>query len=196
MRTHPDKHAFAGIQLVFAIALAALLTGCATTMEKGSHSTVEPGFLANETQYSWVEEGPVDLIDESGYISPAIIDQMKTRVVQELATKGFVLVPADQAGGPPPMQVQLYLRARRELQSLGPQGRTGPCVYPDCWRSPHDASVQMVTRTVGFLAADVYYNDKPIWRGWVERMLYPSERDKAMVVLNEAVPILFKSFPP
>ena len=172
------------------------LLGCAARVERGSHCTVDPGFLAGEQQFAWSSLGPVDLIDESGYISPAIVEQLKDRVVLEMQNKGFELVTRDQSSNPAMLELQLYLRARRELHSTGPQGSTGPCTYPNCWQAPNNANVQFTTHTVGFLAADLYYEGKPIWRGWVERMLYPSERDNAMNVLNEAVPLLFENFPP
>ena len=89
------------------------------------------------------------------------------------------------------------MRLRREIDSTNVYGEElGACLDPFCLRSPTDPGVRFLTRTVGFLAADAYFDGKPIWRGWVERTLHPSERDNAGAVIGEALPLLFKDFPP
>ena len=168
-----------------------LLGGCAS-LDHGAHCIAEPGVLDEERQFVWAADGAVDLIDESGAVSPAIVELLKERVTLELASKGFERVddPAQLVN----VTVRIYLRTRRELISTGPQGGSvGPCAFPDCW---HDNGRNFSIQTRGFLAADVYYLGRPIWRGWVERGLHPSQRDQARAVIEEAVPLLFAQFPP
>lgn len=179
---------------IFVSTLLAVISGCAATMDTGSHCSVDPNFLGTENTFTWSDSGAIKLIDESGYISPAIVEQLKSAVVSELGDKGFRFVAEPTAAAPVDVRVQLYLRARREMLATTNNGY--PCNYPDCWRPASNSSVQMDVHTIGFLAADVYYQDKPIWRGWVERNLFPSERDKAAAVIEQAVPALFETFPP
>lgn len=166
-------------------------------MEAGSHCTVETDFLQKQRTFTWGPDGAVDLIDESGYISPAIVAQLKKRVIRELNFKGLRLIESPTPEEAVDLTVELYLRARREVVSRSAYGTLqGPCTHPDCGRGPHPNNLPIDIRTTGFLAADVYYQGEPIWRGWVERLLYPSERDQAAAVINEAVPVLFEKFPP
>ena len=84
---------------------------------------------------------------------------------------------------------------RRELVSM--TVNESPCVDTDCWeRVDPGGTTRMDMRTIGFMAADVYFSGEPIWRGWVERNLYPKDREAAQTVIAEAVPVLFESFPP
>lgn len=183
-------------RLSTAVVLWLMLAGCATYMESGSHCSIDEQILATNTTYAWHQESALDLIDESGYISPTIVRQLKKRVEAEMASKGYLLIDPASSNAPAELELQLYLRARRELQESGAYaGHVGPCVYPDCWQAPNDASVQINLQTVGFLAADVYKAGEPVWRGWVERLLYPTERDQATSVIEEAVPLLFAKFP-
>ncbi|MEQ8692906.1 MAG: hypothetical protein RIC89_18990 [Pseudomonadales bacterium] len=46
------------------------------------------------------------------------------------------------------------------------------------------------------MAADVFYQGEPIWRGWVETTLYAKDRDQAEEVISNAIPKLFETFPP
>ena len=93
------------------------------------------------------------------------------------------------------IEIALTLRTRRELVSM--TINESPCTDNNCWeRVNPGANTRMDMRTIGFLAADVYYAGEPIWRGWVERNLYPKDRDAAEEVISEAVPALFESFPP
>ena len=72
-----------------------------------------------------------------------------------------------------------------------------PCVDTDCWeRVDPGSTTRMDMRTIGFLAADVFYAGEPIWRGWVERNLFPKDRDQSEAVIRESIPALFESFPP
>jgi len=182
---------------ISALALGFLLVGCAATMDAGSHCTVDPNYLRDEQTFTWSPDGAVDLIDESGYISPAIVEQLKKRVVRELNFKGFRFIETPAADQPVDVTVQLYLRARKELVvSNAYGGIAGPCVHPECAQGAYPNAPPVSTQTTGFLAADVYHQGEAIWRGWVERLLYPSERDRAGLVIDEAVPVLFEKFPP
>jgi hypothetical protein len=118
---------------------------------------------------------------------------LEEAVVKRLEAKGFTLV--DRADTGADVQVALNLRTRRELYSFSSNQST--CLTTDCWeRIDMGASVRMDVRTVGFLSADVYHLGDPIWRGWVERSLSPSDRDAGEAVIEQAVPALLESFPP
>ena len=135
--------------------------------------------------------------DETGFISPIIKTQLRRAVVEELGRKGFYATgfaagfvddPAEAD-----LELALTLNTRRELQSF--EIDANQC--DDCWEviSPGGNS-RFTLRTVGFLTADVYSAGEPVWHGWVERNLYPAERDRAPEVLAAAIPRLFENFPP
>jgi hypothetical protein len=176
------------------LGLTIILSGCAATMNTGSHCVVESDYLAGTIEYTWYNTPTTDLRDQTGYISPAIVTMLERRVEVELAGKGFERVVTPSSTTTTGMQVAITLRARRELVAHTAQTI---CSQPDCRNmGNYSTATEADMRTIGFLAADVYYNGKPIWRGWVERNLYPSERDNAQSVVEEAVPVLFESFPP
>lgn len=170
------------------------LLGCATPLQHGSHCLVESEYLSDQSSFSWVESGAIELIDESGAISPAIVEQLKRAVIDEMRLKGYEFVPRQGDSPPAEVTVGLYFLVRREATASS-LDTIQPCTYPNCWRAPHDERVRLDIRTIGFLAADLYFQGKPIWRGWVERILNPSERDAASQVIGEAVPLLLDDFP-
>lgn len=179
------------------IALLLALFGCASSVQQGSHCSVEEGFLATQDSYRWRGGEAIRVVDDTGYISPAIAAELEAATVAELRSKGFVLneqVPGQISEG---LELQLTLRVRREIDSTNVYGEElSACHEPFCLHSPTDPGVRFLTRTVGFLAADAYFDGKPIWRGWVERNLHPSERDNAGQVIGLALPLLLKDFPP
>ena len=175
--------------------ISLVLAGCATPIAKGSHCLVEPGYLADETTFSWFSEPAVELDDKTGYVSPAMLKILEDAVVARLNAKGFRLVDPTEMDQEADVQIALNLRTRRELYSMTSNEST--CLTTDCWeRIDMGSNVRMDVRTVGFLSADVYHLGEPIWRGWVERSLSPADRDSGEVVIDEAVPALFESFPP
>ena len=131
-------------------------------------------------------------MDDTGYISPLVVSALQKAVEDELASKGFREI---QSEGDSDIELSLVLRTRRELVSYeqGPN----PCRDNDCWEVIDPGSnVRMDLRTTGFLAADIYVQNQPVWRGWVETTLYPKDRDAAGEVIARAIPKLFESFPP
>jgi len=180
------------LMLVF----AAVLGGCAAApMNTGSHCVVEPGSMAGLQTFTWNAEPPVDLDDPTGYVSPVIVQGLQKAVIGELEKKGFQFIAGKPAEVTADIRVALTFRTRREVVSM--TTTTSPCDSTDCWeRVDMGAAERMEIRTIGFLAADVYYLDEPVWRGWVERTLYPEDRDHADKVLGTAIPVLFESFPP
>ena len=174
-----------------ALICALFLSACATPMQTGNQCVVAPGFLEAQSTFTWRSENPLDLDDQTGYISPIVAKGLSEAVLVELGRKGFTYVETEEAD----IEVALTLRTRRELMSM--TINESPCVDADCWERIDPASTtRMDMRTIGFLAADVYFENQPIWRGWVERTLYPKDRDNASAVVSEAVPALFESFPP
>lgn len=173
-----------------------ILTGCATTLNRGSHCSVEPGYLGDTSAYSWYADTAIELNDQTGFVSPLIVTQLQSAIEDELRGKGLVYVdPGAVETEPPEVQVKIGLRTRRELVSLTVNDM--PCAHVDCWERLAVADpTRFDTQTIGFLSADVYHLGKPIWRGWVERPLYQSDRDEADEVIQAAVPALFESFPP
>ncbi len=179
---HPSRY-------LFLSAVLFVLTACQTPMQSGSQCVVEPGYLDTENTFSW-RQGGLDVQDDTGYVSPLMRDALRQAVAGHLAGKGFTATE-DTAD----VQVMLTLRTRRELVSFETGG--SPCRDVDCWEQiTPGAGTRMDIRTIGFLAADVFYGGKPIWRGWVETNLYPRDRDGAEDVIARAVPELFASFPP
>ncbi len=87
----------------------------------------------------------------------------------------------------------MNLITRRELQSFS----TEQAECPDCWEPVNPgSSTRMTLQTVGFLTMDVFSEGAPVWRGWVERNLYPDDRGNSQMVLSEAIPRLLEDFPP
>jgi len=167
-----------------------LLTACQAPMQSGSQCVVEEGYLDTESTFNWRDSG-LDVRDDTGYVSPLVKQGLQQAVVTELAGKGFSFAQ-DSASS---VEVMLTLRTRRELVSFETGG--SPCNDADCWeRIEPGAGTRMDIRTIGFLAADVFYQGQPIWRGWVETNLFPSDRDASAEVIARAVPKLFESFPP
>lgn len=169
--------------------------GCAAPMNKGSHCALEPGSLDDARTFTWQAIPPVDLDDKTGYISPIIVEGLEKAAIAELQRKGLTFTEGKPEEVYADLRVALTLRTRREVVSLSRGG--SPCETSDCWERIDLGSVdRMEVRTIGFLAADIYYLGQPVWRGWVERTLYPEDRDNADNVLGEAIPALFESFPP
>ena len=180
----------------YIVLLAAfILSGCQTAMQTGSQCVVEPGFLAGQSTFTWRSAKALDVEDRTGYISPIMERGLAQTVIRELTGKGFAFVERDESAQAADIEVALTLRTRRELVSL--IINDSPCLQSDCWeRVDPGSSTRMDMRTIGFLSADVFYAGEPIWRGWVERNLYPKDRTDAPAVISEAVPALFESFPP
>ena len=185
---------------LIAIAGVLLLAGCAAPMNTGSQCIVPPGTLDAENTFTWRSVPVVQLEDQTGFVSPLAVQALQDAVKKELGGKGFTFVDrrdddiaqSDQWSD---LEVSITLKTRREVICLTADGF--PCGRGDCrdcvdFNFPAD----MQMRTVGFLAADVYYLGQPIWRGWVERDLFTGDRNNAEVVIGEAVPVLFESFPP
>ena len=174
-----------------------VLAGCQTPMQTGNQCVVAPGFLAGQSTFTWRSDNPLDLDDRTGYVSPLMAKGITQAVIAELASKGFTFVERvpgieEQAAD---IELALTMRTRRELVSLTIDD--SPCIDNDCWeRVDAGSTTRMDMRTIGFLAADVYFADEPIWRGWVERNLYPKDREQSEVVISESIPALFESFPP
>ena len=174
--------------------LVYLLAGCATSLQTGSHCTVDDNFLNAQSTYSWHEALAVTLVDETGYISPTIMAQLELSLRQALRNKGLEYRDAASTNNLSDLTIAVSLRIRRELYSVDTSSST--CSHEGCWeRIDMGSNTRMDLRTTGFLSADAYYRNEPIWRGWVERWLYPSDRDKALEVLGEALPALFQTFP-
>ena len=173
-----------------------VLSACAAApMNKGSHCVVEPGSMAGLQTFTWSTVPAVDLIDQTGYVSPVIVKGLENAVIAELKTKGFRFVSETPEGVPADLRIALTFRTRREVLSM--TTTNSPCDTTDCWeRVDMGAAQRMEIQTIGFLAADVFYRGEPVWRGWVERTLYPEDRDHAGKVLGTAIPALFETFPP
>jgi hypothetical protein len=143
---------------------------------------------------------PIDVVDSTGYFSPIMQAALADAVVTELAGKGFEFVERQDSASQDSdqwtdVEVMLTLRLRREVSSL--MIDESPCLDQQCWeRIDLGSSARADVQTIGFLAADVYHLGQPIWRGWVERILYPADRDSAGDVIAQAVPALFETFPP
>ena len=178
------------------IALVLMLVGCQTPMQSGSQCTVEPGSISNENLYSWRSDVAVDLDDATGYVGPLAVKAIEAAVVKELGNKGLEL--SDRTSGAfssADLEVSLLLRTRRELVAF--ENNASVCTHSDCWeRIDTGSQTRMEIRTIGFLAADVFYKGEPIWRGWVETYLFPKDRDAAEKVIGKAIPRLFETFPP
>ena len=185
--------------LVFTLVMLGV-SACATPMNTGSQCIVEPGTLDEESTFTWRSMPAVQLEDQTGFVSPLALRALEQAVKDELSGKGFTFVnrredsiaESDQWSD---LEVAITLKTRREVICMTADGF--PCGRGDCrdcvdFNFPAD----MEMRTVGFLAADVYYLGTPIWRGWVERDLFTGDRNNAEAVIGEAVPVLFESFPP
>ena len=188
------------MRIIWAIVASLVLTACQAPMQTGNQCVVAPGFLSDASTFTWRSEKPLDLDDHTGYVSPLVEKGLAQAVMAELQGKGFAFVErlegdaADEEQAAD-IEVALTLRTRRELVSM--TVNESPCVDNDCWeRVDPGATTRMDMRTIGFLAADVYYAGEPIWRGWVERSLFPKDRNQSEAVIRESVPALFESFPP
>jgi len=186
-------------QLFLALAVL-VLSACATPMQTGSQCVVAPGFLSGQSTFTWRSDKPLDLDDGTGYVGPLVEQGLAQAVIMELRGKGFEFVERIEGASAEveqnaDIEIALTLRTRRELVSM--TVNESPCLDTDCWeRVDPGSNTRMDMRTVGFLAADVYFTGEPIWRGWVERNLYPKDRDESATVVREAVPALFETFPP
>ncbi|MFK7912432.1 MAG: DUF4136 domain-containing protein [Pseudomonadales bacterium] len=155
---------------------------------------MEDSFLNAQTTYSWHTDTAVALADETGYISPTILVQLEQALQQELLNQGLQYVDATATGDKADVTIAIALRTRRELHSI--DTASSSCKHEGCWeRIDMGANTRMDLRTSGFLSADAYYQNKPIWRGWVERWLYTGDRDQALEVIGKALPALFETFP-
>lgn len=168
------------------------LFGCQTPMYAGSQCSLEPGSMAGMQTYVWKDGLPIDLDDRTGFVSPLVTSQLKLAIEQELASKGFRAVASDAEAD---MELSVTLKARRELISFDAGGQV--CADSACWEKVNtNSGMRVETRTVGFLASDVYLDGNPVWRGWVETALFRDDRDDPSEVMSRAIPKLFESFPP
>lgn len=159
-------------------------------MDSGSQCTVDPAFFNTMSTFAWRSADSWTVKDDTGFISPIIEQQLRDRFVLEMESKGFreVAEPTEAT-----LRVAVSLITRRELESFDVDSNN----CPDCWEPVAPSSnVRMTLRTTGFLAFDAYSYGRPVWRSWVERTLYPDDRDKAADVLALAVPKLLAEFPP
>ena len=166
-------------------------------MHAGSQCVVEEGSLSGFDAYAWRNDPPIQVRDDTGYVSPLAVADLQRAVQQEMRNKGFQRLQSHAAvdGANGGLTLALTLRTRRELVSMTNTGSL--CQTVDCWeRIDMTSEARMDIRTIGFLAADVFMDGKPIWRGWVETTLYPKDRDRTGEVIGRAVPKLFESFPP
>lgn len=188
------------MRIILVLLACVSLAACQAPMQTGSQCVVAPGFLSEASTFTWRSEQALDLDDHTGYVSPLVTKGLAQAVVAELKNKGFAFVERVESETPEveqnaDIEVALTLRTRRELVSM--TVNESPCVDTDCWeRVDPGATTRMDMRTIGFLAADVYYGGEPIWRGWVERSLFPKDRNQSEAVIRESVPALFESFPP
>lgn len=167
--------------------------GCQAPMYAGSQCLLEPGAMAAMQTYAWKNEEPIDLEDGTGFVSPIVLAQLRAAIENELAFKGFRLVSGSEERAD--MELAVTLRARRELVSYETGGQV--CADTACWEKVNrNAGMRVETRTVGFLASDVYIDGSAVWRGWVETSLYRGDRDEPSEVMSRAIPKLFETFPP
>ena len=170
-----------------------LLCGCQAPMYAGSQCVLEPGSMAAMQTYAWRNNQAIDLEDRTGFVSPIVVAQLKSAIENELAKKGFRRVARGAESAD--MELAVMLKARRELVSYETGGQV--CADSACWEKvDSNAGMRVETRTVGFLASDVYLDGEPVWRGWVETLLYRDDRDQPSDVMGRAVPKLFETFPP
>lgn len=178
---------------VFLLVSTVLLMGCQTPMQTGSQCVVEPGFLPMEATFSWLGEPRIHVQDPTGYISPLAVRALEQGVVAQLENQGLSYQEAAPIA--PDVEIELTLRTRRELVTY--QTDSVVCAHTDCWeRVGSSADMRMESRTIGFLAADVFHDGELIWRGWVETTLLPKDRDRADEVIARVLPELFSTFPP
>lgn len=181
-----------------AILACLALGGCATPIQTGSQCTVEPGAFDDEQTFTWHSEPAVALDDQTGFVSPLVVKALEARVIEELSRKGFKFVErreTDVDDQWSDLEVSLTLKTRREIICMSADGfQCGRGDCRDCVDFNFPASME--TRSVGFLAADIFYLGSPVWRGWVERDLFVGDRNNTDAVINEAVPVLFGTFPP
>ena len=113
-----------------------VLSACQTPMQTGSTCVVAPGFLDEQTTFTWRSDKAIDVDDRTGYVSPIMQKGLTQMVVKEMATKGFEFVEREEGDGSAEPQwadieVALTLRTRRELVSM--TVNDSPCVDTDCW---------------------------------------------------------------
>ena len=174
------------------LASLTILAGCQTPMQSGSQCTMAPGSMAAYNSFAWRSDPAIDLVDDTGYVSPLVIAGLQNAVEDLMKTKGFTKAETPEAAD---LALDLTLRTRRELVSFETGGQV--CADTSCWEKANTGmSTRMDVRTIGFLAADVYLEDAAVWRGWVETTLYPSDRDNSSEVVERALPKLFETFPP
>ena len=165
------------------------LTGCAAQVDQGSQCIVESGYLDSRLTYRWRNDPPIQVYDEFNYVGPVLQELLRDRVVAHLASLGYAYSDSAEAT----FELGLDLSTRRELQSLS---RDLDVVVERGEVAVLGGADQFMVRSVGFISADVYVDGRPIWRGWVEQILYPRDRDRAASVIEDAVPRLFAAFPP
>jgi hypothetical protein len=194
----PSTTPVAAIKPIVCISLLIMLQACQTPMSSGSQCVVEDGYLRHENSFTWHNETPIDLDDTTGLVSPITVKALEQSVMNHLATKNFSFVarnddaPSDQWSD---VEIAITLKVRRELSAH--ETSASVCEESDCWeRIAPGSSSRTVVTTVGFLAADAYYLGEPIWRGWVETTLYPSDRGNEAAIIGRAIPKLFETFPP
>lgn len=177
------------------LVLLTATAACQTMLDQGSQCTVEPGYLDSVKRISWQGGVGVQVSDKTGYVSPIVVRSLQHAIEAELQKKGFVVSRENGADDQADTQLVVALNTRRELVRYESAG--SPCDELDCWeRIDPGSATRMDIRTIGFLSADVFHLDNPIWRGWVETSLYPKDRDRADDVIARAVPALFNDFPP
>lgn len=177
-------------RVLFVLTVSWLLSGCAAQMAGGSECGVEPGYFGDLRRFAWANTPSITVYDDTGYISPLTIAGLKSSIVEHLSAKGFELT--DDAGSAD-FVLDVSLSTRRELKSV----TYPPISDVDRWETIEMTDgARFDLRTVGFMSVDAFVDGVPVWRGWVERDLYPKDRDRSNLVIGAAVPKVFEAFPP
>lgn len=166
------------------------LTGC-TAMRSGSSCTVEDAYFSSHRTFAWSDDFARVTKDPLDAIAPVTLEQIRAEISAQLQTLGFIVTDNVHSAD---VMVSFVVATRQEYM-----GTTYVDYYP--WWGVHRYPVlvqyQGRKASEAFLAIDLQESmtGRPLWRGWAEKSVSPSDRRASEVIIKEAVASILTHLP-
>ena len=183
-------------RVIFGCALGAfifLISACAT-IQTGSHYDETTNFGEYQS-FSWVDEDPYITGEAAVLVSPLAQQQIKDAIHSQLEQKGY-LYTQDRGNADFAVSYTVGTRETIRIDSYPVEYRgSWGWHVPYSYYSYRDVSAH--TYTKGTLGVDIFDNEsgKPVWHGWAEKTVTPSDRQDPTESIEEGVKLLFADFP-
>ncbi len=172
----------------------ALVTGCASTIEVGSHFD-ETVNLSNYSTFTWIADPPYIGGEPSMRPSEDVQATIGRAIRAELEALGYSFVTErDEADF-----VVAYMTGSRER--IREEDYPEDLTVFESWSVPgslhavHDPGVHIYTE--GTLSVDLFdtHSGKPLWHGWTQKTILEADRRDPTPSIERGLRQLFATFP-